>query len=306
MKRKLRGFTLLELLVVMGIMVSLSTVAVTSYFAAMRGMARRSALQQLAGTLTLARQRACMDGVTTCVMIYNEVVGETSNSGDDSQLEGSANLLTRPAYIVCKQLGRITCIPKKGYWADEFTDLGALFNVVYSTGNFESEDYKEDSYKRKHKLEAMQLFNMTQGGWSYVYPNVLCYDLHNRTSATRPQNSSGTGLKKVKYTVPVYAFMHNDSMPSRTTDNRWEISDAYGTAVEPIQFLPTGFCFKSIEGEDEDNIIMVRFTPDGKAKVIGDSAGKVTVKEINSGATMSVEVESDGTISWNGDADAWN
>ena len=305
MKKKQRGFTLLELLVVMGIMVSLSTIAVTSYFAAMRGMARRGALQQLAGTLTLARQRACMDGVPTCVMIYNEVIGTDSNLEEGSGTEAMGNNIVRPAYVVCKQLGRITCIPKTGCWADEFTDLGSFYDVVYSSGSFSDEDYKEDTYKRNHALESMQLFNMTQGGWSYVYPKVLCYDLKNRTSALRPISSAGTGLNNTKYTIPVYAFMHNSSMPSRNTDNRWEVGDAYGVAVEPIQFLPSGFCFKILEDRDEDRIIMVRFEADGKAKIIGGGSGGVSIKEINSGASMDVDVESDGTISWNSEADSW-
>lgn len=302
---KKRGFTLLELLVVMGIMVSLSTVAVSSYFAAMRGIARRTATQQLAGTLTLARQRACMDGVPTCVMIFNEVIGETSNIDDGSQQGGGNTLLTRPAYIVCKQLGKITCIPQDEYLVDEFTDLGALFNVVYSRGKFESEDCLEDKYKTNHALESMALYNLTRGGWSSVYPNVLCYELNNRISATRPHRTGADGIENSKYTLPVYAFMINKHMSSRSTDRKWEIGDSYGSAVEPIQFLPNGFCFKDIENKDDESIIMVRFEPDGKAKVTGGSSGGISIKELSSQATVKVEVEKDGTVSWDGDADAW-
>ena len=61
MNRKKRGFTLIELLTVMSIMGMLTTIAVTSYFSAIRGMARRSALKHLADTMVSARQRACME-----------------------------------------------------------------------------------------------------------------------------------------------------------------------------------------------------------------------------------------------------
>ena len=59
--RKDAGFSLLELLAVMSIMALLTTLAVTSYFSAVRGMGRRSAVNNLANTLIQARQRACMD-----------------------------------------------------------------------------------------------------------------------------------------------------------------------------------------------------------------------------------------------------
>ena len=70
-----KGFTLVELLTVMAIMAMLSTIAVSSYFTAIRGMARRSALKHLANTFVLARQRACMEGASMSVMIFNEITG---------------------------------------------------------------------------------------------------------------------------------------------------------------------------------------------------------------------------------------
>jgi prepilin-type N-terminal cleavage/methylation domain-containing protein len=95
--RTRRGFSLLELLAVMTIMVMLSALAVTSYFAAVRGMARRGALKNLVNTLVLARQRACMESSCFSVIMFNEVSGV--NSGD----------LT-PSYIVAKGLGQLSYI----------------------------------------------------------------------------------------------------------------------------------------------------------------------------------------------------
>ena len=72
-KRARRGFSLLELLAVMSIMAMLSTLAVTSYFGAIRGMASRGAKKHFQNTLLLARQRACIDGARVRLMAFYEV-----------------------------------------------------------------------------------------------------------------------------------------------------------------------------------------------------------------------------------------
>ena len=56
-----RGFTLLELLAVMGIMMLMAGIAVMSYFGATRGAAARSAVSHLQNNLSFARQTAIMN-----------------------------------------------------------------------------------------------------------------------------------------------------------------------------------------------------------------------------------------------------
>lgn len=67
-----RGFTLLELLIVMAIMVLLSTIMVTSYFGAQRAAAYSASVTEVRNALTLARQRACMDGRKTFFVFTND------------------------------------------------------------------------------------------------------------------------------------------------------------------------------------------------------------------------------------------
>ena len=55
------GFTLLELLAVMGIMMLMAGIAVMSYFGAMRGAATRAAVSHLRNSLSFARQTAIMN-----------------------------------------------------------------------------------------------------------------------------------------------------------------------------------------------------------------------------------------------------
>lgn len=67
-----RGFTLLELLIVMAIMVLLSTIMVTNYFGAQRAAAYSASVTEVRNALTLARQRACMDGRKTFFVFTND------------------------------------------------------------------------------------------------------------------------------------------------------------------------------------------------------------------------------------------
>ena len=56
-----RAFTLVELLVVVGIMATLATVSIGSYFAVVRGMADRGALAAATSVISLALERARID-----------------------------------------------------------------------------------------------------------------------------------------------------------------------------------------------------------------------------------------------------
>ena len=55
------AFTLVELLVVVGLMALLGTVSVTGYFAAARGMSDRAALQDSISIVRLAMQTCLID-----------------------------------------------------------------------------------------------------------------------------------------------------------------------------------------------------------------------------------------------------
>jgi prepilin-type N-terminal cleavage/methylation domain-containing protein len=70
--RAVRGFTLLELLVVMSIMVTVSSILVMSYFGAMRGSSYTAAEKDVRNCLLLARQRACLDGTRTFFVMIDE------------------------------------------------------------------------------------------------------------------------------------------------------------------------------------------------------------------------------------------
>lgn len=110
------AFTLVELLVVIGIMAVLATISVAGYSAATRGMADRGVIQSTRSILQIAQQTCEIDRVPTKVFFFNRCLSDGSNEGDAALYQGTA--------IAIKQAGRITIAPSAvtGLLVDEFAD----------------------------------------------------------------------------------------------------------------------------------------------------------------------------------------
>ena len=74
------GFTLIEMLSVMAVMVMLTTIVVASGFGMRRGASANAALQIPQNVMEYARQRACMDGRRTAVLFAPDEEGVFSAS----------------------------------------------------------------------------------------------------------------------------------------------------------------------------------------------------------------------------------
>ena len=76
-----RAFTLMELMVVVGIMAFLGLAATNGYNALQRGMAERGAVDAASAILKAAKERAQVDRVPTAVFCYNRMLREAGASG---------------------------------------------------------------------------------------------------------------------------------------------------------------------------------------------------------------------------------
>jgi prepilin-type N-terminal cleavage/methylation domain-containing protein len=262
-----RGFSLLELLAVMSIMAMLTTLAVTSYFSAIRGMTRRSAVKHLANTLILARQRACMEGTRISVMIFNEVTGY-DNAGQPN---------VAPSYVVCKEIGRIS-FKGAGTVVDEFAPLDKMFGGVTSQAELTSQG----------EFASVRLYNLTQGKWWNVYPKVLKVAPPDRTSALQ----AAKGSDKV-YEIPAFGFVENTRV-TNPNNASWTVGDSYGIEAAPINSLPRGFEFEKLK-QDLTKVVCVTFLPDGTTKDEGPIAISTTLAPVT---RNTVQVESDGAITY--------
>lgn len=234
-----RGFSLLELLAVMSIMALLSTLAVTSYFSAVRGMANRSARRNFENSLVLARQRACIDGTRVSLIAFNEVAAYDTDGKTVKDMAAS--------YVVCKEIGRLSLVSGI-YLFDEFSDLEQLF------GKNTSADSSSSTYRG-----GTRLYNLDVGSWTLVKPYVV-------------EGNEGTQVQllysDVSYQFKSYAFemMSGTGTKSTGTGTReWKAGDAYGVEVAPVQALPKGFTFGELSDTDLTDVQHVTFEPDGTA-----------------------------------------
>jgi len=122
-----RGFTLMELLVVIGIVALLSTLSIGAYFGSSMAMARGRSQAQIKMVLEQARQRACMTGQRVAVVI----LPERTDSTVADNLRGKI-----VQFVVCAELGKLLNYSGR-YW-DPF---GAVVEKIRSANNeFEAID----------------------------------------------------------------------------------------------------------------------------------------------------------------------
>ena len=267
-KRSVGGFSLLELLAVMSIMALLSTLAVTSYFGAVRGMSIRSAKRHFENALVQARQRACIDGARVSLIAFNEITAFESNSKEIKEMAA--------CFVVCKEMGRISYV-SGAYLFDEFSELKQLFGTDSSSG---SGDLSREG--------GIRLYNLNEGSWTLVRPFVEKRELG---SQSRLLYSGGT------LTFEVYAF-ESTGVKSSNAGTSWEVGDAYGIEVSPVQSLPKGFTFSGLGSKSVTDVKFVTFEADGTRR--SGSTGSFTIQAPKSagGGSFTFTVSSDGKIGY--------
>jgi prepilin-type N-terminal cleavage/methylation domain-containing protein len=265
------GFSLLELLAVMSIMALLSTLAVTSYFGAVRGMSIRSAKRHFENALVQARQRACIDGARVSLIAFNEIA---SYESDGITVKDMA-----ACFVVCKEIGRISFVSGT-YLFDEYADLKQLFGVDTSgsagTGSLKSEG-------------GVRLYNLTEGTWTMVRPFVKEQDVGG--SNAKLLYSGGT------HTFKSYAFQMQSGVGSQSTGaGSWKVGDSYGVEVSPVQSLPKGFSFSDLNSSDVLAVKHVTFEPDGTT--LNAENFRIEAAKSAGGGNITFSVSTQGKISY--------
>jgi prepilin-type N-terminal cleavage/methylation domain-containing protein len=111
-----RGFTLLELLVVVTIMIFITLIVVLNYFGGTRSAGYAAANRNVFDALMLARQRACMDGSRTFLC-----------------------LLDSTNYVIVRSVSTISAIvpgDSVGELHDYYADLAAYQSANYTSNTF--------------------------------------------------------------------------------------------------------------------------------------------------------------------------
>ena len=243
------AFTLVELLVVIGIMAVLATISVTGYTAATRGMADRGVVQSTVSILRIAQQMCEIDRVYTKVFFFNRRLTDGTDDSESLQYQGTA--------IAVKQAGRITIAPKAvgGFLIDEFAD----WHQSYPMSGTEN-------------APGMRLFRLRGGeeGASLgiescsvmVRPFVKHYPLndymiqagttidqwcnaHKRTASdNRPNGAPSSYVPNGNNYVWGFAESLSGGSDARLSADSWEVGDPYGVEIARID-LPKGYIFGS-------------------------------------------------------------
>ena len=145
------GFTLVELLAVMAIMVIITGIGIASYVNMTRGAAISGAVRHVRGGLTLARQTAIMNGQRAALIVH----------GDGR------------SYAICQQAGVITDTDQANIFSDKWcgkvaSDFGSAEKIVYNmtTGYYATNTaVREDILPGDIMSSVIFRTTRIEGGW---------------------------------------------------------------------------------------------------------------------------------------------
>ena len=242
------AFTLVELLVVIGLMAVLATISVAGYSAASRGMADRGVIQTTVSILRVAQQTCQIDRVPTKVMFFNQKL-DTGQEDEADLFQGTA--------IAIKQAGRITMKPSSvdHMLVDEFADWNQSYPAI-----------KKGETSNAPGIRFFRMADGDKGGdidscSVLVQPAVTYYELKDymiQTGTTidkwcidhRRTANDNHSLNALSTTVDsgnnyVWGFKASTSGSGGGLGvDSWKVGDPYGTEIARID-LPKGYIFGS-------------------------------------------------------------
>ncbi len=261
-KKAKSAFTLVELIVVIGLMAMLATVSITGYTAATRGMEERAVVDDTISFIRMARQRSLIDNVPTAVIFSSTQVKEAGAGGDVDAMAEKAGLIT-----AVRLGGRISYVGTLLY--DEYADweksYPATANAASSSG------------------EGMRIYNMAKimsnmgSGQESKSENI---QMDSCSSLVNPyvEISNGEGFEN-DYMINTGKEIDDwlSDVAEREDDKRrygfrvigglgvgqWQIGDAYAFEIASLK-LPSGYGFGniSIDGEAKnDQVSAIIFWP---------------------------------------------
>lgn len=216
---------MIELLVVIGIMGLMGTVAVGGYRAMQRGMEERGVVGSVNHFIRSAYQRAIMDRQPVTVYFWNETLR------DETELD---TVLAVGRAVAVRRGGRISHVSGSGgkdsLLVDEFGDLRFSRLVV----DEDAEDGEETNARAVDATgNGMYLYKLDGGGSGFQ--RSIVSRSTRRCRITDTMATTGENME-----IEPYAYVVIDPH----TVGSWAVGDAYGFEIAEIQ-LPDNYIFKS-------------------------------------------------------------
>jgi len=257
------AFTLVELMVVIGLMALLGTFSVTGYFAAVRGMSDRAALDDTRSLIRLAMQTCLIDQTPTAVLFYNHQNQVQTDTVSSEEVQATSS----GSAIAIKMAGRITSV-KGNILLDEFADWNQSYPVSSSKAS-------SDSGVRFYNMKDLDKVADGIDKCSSLmkdYVEVVKFDTEYMLTAGLQVSQFCRDFKKnpednKDFSGTTYANGNNYRWGRGVQDRNgitWKIGDAYGVEIATLD-LPKGYIF----GSQEPNSLKVKpvkslsFSPSG-------------------------------------------
>lgn len=229
-----RGFTLVELMVVIGIMAFLGVAATGGYSALQRGMAERGAVAAASSLLKAAKERALVDRAPTAVFCYNKLLREATDD-ENAVVAGEA--------VAIRRAGRITWSDSK-HLVDEFLDIAGSYDVV---------DQSDISRHKGMRLWRFDDVKMSDMQYSIVADALVPID--NIQLQTYGGWAEGSAAGNSNMTYMAYAFYNIGG--SSHEPSAWRPGNGYGFEFANVQ-LPKNFVFGTSVPSKVGDIIQVK------------------------------------------------
>ncbi len=267
---KKRGFTLLELMLVVAIMGFMGAMAVGGYRAMRRGMEERSALQNAGMFIRAAYQRAQVDRQPVAVYLWNETEREES---------GATTPIVVGKAVAVRRAGRITKVPDASTLVDEFGDLRFSRLVL-------DEDSGEEDNSTSAEGSGISLYRMNGDEGSKMMRSTV------RESTVRKNENAYIGGEQKTYDVYAYAVQDKGGVS-------WKAGDAYGFEFADLT-LPVNYLFGSTWSRTVRSPVagetVLRFNPKyGSSSVSSGTGDTVKISSLRPGASGSLEAKNVGT-----------
>ena len=275
------AFTLVELLVVIGIMGLMGTVSVGGYNAMKRGMEERGVMENADAFVRTAYERAQIDRQPTAIFFWNETI-RSSTLDENEIVVGRA--------VAVRRQGRLSMVSGE-LLIDEFADLDKSFVSPASGQSAEEVQAGEGDnvmflYRLDNQGSTMKLQR------SVIYDEPSSYGQNEVYLQGRPTDNVGSGE------LELWGFKLKDR-----NGVDWQSGSAYGFEFAELT-LPHGYIFGADYSETAETpvretgtmVFSVVQATGGTQGATGGTDGSMTVYALRPNGSGGLEAKRVGTV----------